>query len=264
MNDITMQRKNEEFTNYANVQLRMERFIKEKVKDKNVVVGLSGGIDSSLACVLAKNALGAKKVHGLVLTNSKFAQEVGIKQVKDFAKKHGIIFSEIDISKVRSIIMSTLDEDVHKPTVDVRLCDLYLRLYAKQNDCIYLGTINATERLTGWFPKGALIGDYDLLGDLFKMQIKELATHMGLTHLVPTVAQEATHICSGCGELPEFSGISYDDLDKMLLIYRAHPANFKQECKKAGFKQKDYVRILRRMSSVSHKYDAFPLYPRIN
>lgn len=248
------------------MQRKLEDFIKQKADGKNVVVGLSGGIDSSLACILAKNALGADRVHGLVLANSKFAQEVGLDQVRDFASKHNITLSEINISEVRTQVMNTLQnyDAIHKPTVDVRLCDLYLRLYASSNNCLYLGTINATERVTGWFPKGALTGDYDLLGDLFKVQIKGLAKHMGLGHLIPTVSEEAKHICSGCGELPEFEGISYDTLDDALLIYRTNPQNYNLICEEKGIKKDFARRILNRIEQTAHKRETFPEYPVVN
>ena len=52
--------------NFKLIQRDLENWIKEKVGDRGVVIGLSGGIDSSVTCILAKNALGANKVKGII------------------------------------------------------------------------------------------------------------------------------------------------------------------------------------------------------
>lgn len=256
--------------NYKQIQVNLEEWIKKVAGNKGVVIGLSGGIDSSVACVLAKNALGADKVKGIILNNSKFSREVGLSTAEQFALKQGISIEKVDIQKVREAILATLpidrDELIPVATIDVRLCDLYLRTYASLEGRIYLGTINSTERLCGWFPKGGLTGDYDLLGGLLKEEIKYLAKEMGLGHLISTVSQEAKDICSGCGYLPEFEGIPYKDLDKALYLIETLKSreDIIARLKKEGISQQTYEIIERRVKSVKHKMEIFPDYCKIN
>ena len=256
--------------NYTKVRRYLEQCIKEVAGDKGVVIGLSGGIDSSVACVLAKNALGANKVKGIILDNSKFSREVGLSTAEQFAQEQGIDIEKVDIQNIRTNVLNTLpintNETIPVATIDVRLCDLYLRTFAALEDRIYLGTINATERLCGWYPKGGLTGDYDLLGGLLKEQIKFLAKEMDLGHLVPTVSQEAKDICSGCGYLPEFEGIPYQGLDKFLyLLETLDNSDVKlDKLKQEGISEDMFNRIEERVNRVKHKQEIFPNYPKIN
>lgn len=256
--------------NYKQIQANLEGWIRNVAGDKGVVIGLSGGIDSSVACVLAKNALGANKVKGVILNNSKFSREVGLSTAEQFALDQGISIEKVDIQKVRDAVLDTLpinrNEQIPVATIDVRLCDLYLRTYSALENRIYLGTINSTERLCGWFPKGGLTGDYDLLGGLLKEEIKYLAKEMGLGHLITTVSQEAKDICSGCGYLPEFDGIPYKDLDSVLYLMETLKSHEERitRLKELGISQKVYETIDRRVKAVSHKSDVFPNYLRVN
>ena len=257
--------------NYKQIQKDLENWIKEKAGNKGVVIGLSGGIDSSVACILAKNALGADKVKGIILDNSKFSREVGMSTAEQFALDNGISIQKVDIKEVRKSVLKTLpsinqDEIIPVATLDVRLCDLYLRTYAFIEGKIYLGTINSTERLCGWFPKGGLTGDFDLLGGLLKEQIKELAKVMKLGHLLPTVSQEAKDICSGCGYLPEFEGIPYKTLDEVLFILETSPTEkiAKNKAKSEGIPIKYFNNILNRVRNTKHKREVFPEFLKIN
>lgn len=257
--------------NYKQIQKDLENWIKEKAGNMGVVIGLSGGIDSSVACILAKNALGPNKVKGIILNNSKFSREVGMSTAEKFALNNGISIQKIDISKVRKSVLKTLpninpNEIIPVATLDVRLCDLYLRTYAFLEGKIYLGTINSTERLCGWFPKGGLVGDFDLLGGLLKEQIKELAKVMDLGHLIPTVSQEAKDICSGCGYLPEFEGIAYKVLDQILFILETSETEeiAKDKVIKENLSVKHFEIILNRVRNTKHKREVFPDYLKIN
>lgn len=256
--------------NYKEIQQNLENWIKEVAGDKGVVIGLSGGIDSSVACILAKNALGADKVKGVILENSKFSREVGLSVAEKFAIENGISIEKIDISNVRDYMLKNLpiptNEIIPIATLDVRLCDLYLRTICFLENRIYLGTINSTERLCGWFPKGALVGDYDLLGGLLKEQIKELAKEMGLEHLVPSVSQEAKDICSGCGYLPEFEGIPYKMLDEILYIIETSKTKEEiiNKLQNKNISIEIYGIIDLRMSKIKHKLSNFPNYLKIN
>ena len=257
--------------NFKLIQRDLENWIKEKVGDRGVVIGLSGGIDSSVTCILAKNALGANKVKGIILDNSKFSREVGMSTAEKFALDHGISIEKVDIKKVRQIILKTLPkinrkEIIPMATLDVRLCDLYLRTFAFIEGKIFLGTINSTERLCGWFPKGGLVGDFDLLGGLLKEQIKELAKVIGLENLIPTVSQEAKDICSGCGYLPEFEGIPYQVLDEILFILETSSSEEMalEKAQSQGLSEDHFNRVLSRVKQTKHKRVTFPEFLRIN
>lgn len=242
------------------------KFIKKKVGSKKVVIGLSGGIDSTLVCELAIRALGPKKVKGITLTNERYSKE-SLKRVKEYVKKRKIELEEIPTNDLKKFTINVLPKDaglIQRATVDARVCDLIIKTKASSEDKIYLGTINDTERLTGWYPKGDLVGDLCPIGGLLKEHEKEIAKLLGLGKLIETISEDARTVCSGCGNLEEFKGIKYQDLDYVLFIIEAKNKNeHKMLLKKKKISQKTYNTITKRIEKVKHKLDVFPPYQTI-
>ena len=57
---------------YEEVENKIVQYIKDFAKAKPVIVGLSGGIDSSIVCALAVRALGKDKVKALIIKNARY------------------------------------------------------------------------------------------------------------------------------------------------------------------------------------------------
>lgn len=255
--------------NYAAIERQITRFIREKTGDKPVLIGLSGGIDSTLTCELAIRAKGAENVKVLIVKNIRYPK-ADLEISRRYAKQHGleVIEVESDISRGDLIKQTSVNPQntVRMSSLDARLTDVLLRTYAEITGSIYLGTINGTERLTGWYPKGALFGDFCPIGGLLKGQIKGLAKYLELPdRLVNTVAQDASRICSGCGELPEFVGIPYEVMDKILYLYETSTAfDTWSATYQLDLPVNVYLRIMKRIRQVRHKQDIFPSFPLIN
>jgi len=249
-------------------ETKILQYIRNFCGESSVLIGLSGGIDSSIVCALAVKALGKDNVKALIVKNNRYPEE-NLRISRNYAKSIGIQIQEVDSTGLRSeaIRAMKIDEnDIRKSsTVDARICDLMIRTFAGLEDRIYLGTINATERLTGWYPKGNLVGDFCPIGGLLKAQEKELAEYIGLGYLVETISEDASKVCNGCGELPEFKGIPYKDLDKVLLIYEtSNGCDLAKNLRNSGIDNSIYLRILKRVFFVDHKNDVFPDYLKIN
>jgi NAD+ synthetase len=254
-------------TNCEEIEKKIFAYIVDFAKDKPVIVGLSGGIDSSIVCALAVRALGREKVKALIVKNARYpAQNLQIS--RDFAKSLGIETQEVDSTGLREEAMKSLSvgQDIlHSSTMDARICDLIIKTIACSEGRIYLGTINGTERLTGWYPKGNLVGDCCPIGGLLKSQEKKLAEHMGLGNLVETISDDSARICSGCGELPEFKGIPYKILDEVLLIYETSKGDeLALRLRESGIDREVCAKIIRRIMFVDHKNDVFPNFCKIN
>ena len=83
----------------------ISQFIKSEVskrKSRGVVIGMSGGVDSSVAACLAVNALGTKKVFGLILPDSSVTPQNDTTDAEKLAKKLGINYKVIEVGKAKT------------------------------------------------------------------------------------------------------------------------------------------------------------------
>lgn len=244
-------------------------FIKERVGDKQVIIGLSGGIDSAMTCSLAVDALGNDNVKALIIKNIRYSDE-NLSIAKNFANNLGIDVIEINSNDIREQFLSRIKFDEHDvrqiASLDARITDLLIRTIAAKEDRIYLGTINGTERITGWYPKGSLFGDFCPIAGLIKHQVQQLARFQKLPEgIVDSVSGDASKVCSGCGELPEFKGVPYDVLDAVLYIYETEkPEDYGQKLSELGISDNHLMIILNRIELAKNKSDIFAPYPKIN
>lgn len=251
--------------NYKEIEEKIVRFIKSIVKDKKIVLGLSGGIDSSVSCALATKAVGRKNVKAVIIKNTQFKKE-GIDVARKYAKSLGVEVQEVDSEGIRDVFIKNIGVNnpdlILRATVDARICDLIIRTIAQVEERLYQGTINGTERLVGWYPKGALVGDFCPIGGILKHHLKSLADYLGLERLSEGVSEDASIVCGGCGELPDFKGISYLTLDTALYLYETiKPENFYQALSLNGITDFQWNKIYNRIQSVRHKDETFPQFP---
>lgn len=244
----------------ADVHGALVAFIKKQAGNKPVVMGLSGGIDSSLSVFLAVQALGKEKVTVVILENSQFTKE-GVTLAKNFAQHLGVKVKSVATDNVRAILETGMGYSLdykQQATIDVRICDVVIRTVAQAESALYMGTINGTERSVGWFPKGALVGDFCPIGGLLKHQLKELASYLKIESFAEGVSKDASIVCGGCGEHEDFKGLPYEELDRIILAY--HLGTLENDFP-TDYAYKDFISVVvDRMSTVEHKREIFPRY----
>jgi NAD+ synthase len=194
-------------------------FIREELAKFNyskAIVGLSGGLDSSVCAILAAGALGPKNVIGMILPyGASFGEEV--KDAQSLARRLGIRSQVIDISPMVDAYFSRY------PTKDrVRIGNKMARermsvLYdfSAQERALILGTSNKTELLIGY---GTIHGDMacaiNPLGDLYKTQIKKLAVHLGVPAKI-LKKKPTAGLWPGQTDEGEI-GVTYPEIDQVL------------------------------------------------
>ena len=196
-------------------------FIRDEVRRRRgfekVVVGLSGGVDSSLVAFLAAEALGPENVEGIRMPYRTSNPE-SLSHAQLVIDALGIPSATVDISVavdgLAAAIGGTRDPgrlgNIMARTRMITLFDLSAAHHA-----LPLGTGNKTERLFGYFTWHADDSPpVNPIGDLFKTQVWALARHLGVPEVIVAKPASADLIVGQTDE-GDF-GISYPRADAIL------------------------------------------------
>ena len=165
-------------------------FIRETVKEADaagVVVGLSGGVDSSVTATLSVQALGNSKVLGLLMP-LEFTPSQDTDDAKELADWLGIRTEYIDIQSICEAFFAKLNCKENDPeqripmaNVRARVRMIILYYYANLNNFLVIGTGDRSEGLIGYFTKYGDGGvDFEPIAHLYKTQVRELANYLGM------------------------------------------------------------------------------------
>ena len=200
---------------------RLTAFIQEEVSRagrQGVVLGLSGGVDSSLVAHLAVRALGPRNVHGYLLPFRTSSGE-SFAHARLEADKLGIETQTVEITGPAEALFRVL------PSIDqrrmgnamarVRMIVLYDR--SEEYRALVIGTSNRTETLLGY---GTLHGDaawgINPIGDLYKTQVRQLARAVGVD---ASIVDKPPTADLWVGQTDEGEmGVTYDLADRVLYL----------------------------------------------
>jgi NAD+ synthase len=195
----------------------ISEWIKKKVEEagaEGVVLGLSGGVDSSLTAALAKKALGDKV---LVLLMPCHSDPTDLEHARRVATQFGIETEYVDLGPVFDRLMASLPRgsDMAVANLKPRLRMTTLYYFANSRNYLVAGTGNKSELTVGYFTKYG-DGGADLLplGDLLKSQVRELARELGVPEEVIAKPPSAGLWAGQTDE--EEMGITYDELDRTI------------------------------------------------
>ena len=146
---------------------------------KKVILGLSGGIDSALVAVLAKEAMGAQNVYSIMLP-SKYSSEGSIKDSLKLVTNLGIHTEEISISPMFDCFIENVakedKQDLAQENLQSRLRGIILMFFSNRENCLLLSTGNKSEVACGY---GTLYGDMcgglNVIADLTKANVYKLS-----------------------------------------------------------------------------------------
>jgi NAD+ synthase (glutamine-hydrolysing) len=149
---------------------------------KQVIIGLSGGIDSALTAALATKALGAENVRGILMP-SEYSSDHSVADAVALAEHLGIRYDIIPIQPPFDTFLVTLaplfegrDLDVTEENIQARIRGILLMALSNKFGYILLNTTNKSEMAVGYGTLyGDLCGGLSVLGDVYKTEVYELA-----------------------------------------------------------------------------------------
>jgi len=185
---------------------------------ERMVLGLSGGVDSSLSAFLGAEALGPENVWAILMpyrTSSPDSREHA-----DLVVKHlGIQSDVIEITPMVDAYFEQFPDADHVRRGNKMARERMTILFdhSARLKALVLGTSNKTELLLGY---GTLYGDMasaiNPLGDLYKTQIRKLARHMGVPEVIIRKKPSADLWAGQTDE--EELGFTYDEVDRVLYL----------------------------------------------
>jgi NAD+ synthase (glutamine-hydrolysing) len=195
-----------------------------------VVVGVSGGIDSALTAALAVEALGADRVH-CVSMPSRYSSEATRGDARRLAEDLGTDFRELPINAAVDALDSILAEsfagrepDLAEENLQARIRGVLLMGLSNKFGWLVVATGNKSELSVGYATLyGDMAGGFALLKDVFKTDVFRLARHLNERagkELIPaTIIERAPSAELRDEQLDEDSLPPYPALDRVLEAY---------------------------------------------
>jgi len=193
------------------------RWVKEKVKEakaKGIVVGLSGGIDSSVVASLCREAM-EDKVLGVIMPCQSSAEDEHYALM--MAKKLQIKTERVVLNSVYEEILKILPpgNQLSKANLKPRLRMIVLYYFANNLNYLVAGTGNKSEITVGYFTKYG-DGGVDILplGGLLKSEVRKLAKELNIPKEIMERPPTAG-LWKGQTDEGEL-GMSYEELDRII------------------------------------------------
>ena len=236
-----------------NIIIQCEQWLHERVEDakaSGIILGLSGGIDSSVLAALAREALGRECVLGVIMPCHSINEDE--EDARLLACELDIPFEKVDLSdtfdalygRIESIAGSTIE--LVRSNMKARLRMVTLYALAQSKNLLVCGTSNRSEYETGYFTKYGDSGvDLMPLAGFLKREIREIAR---LLHVPEKIITKAPSAGLYEGQTDESDmGFTYDTLDEYLSSGRIDDP-----------KAKERIDVMRRRSE--HKRKPIPIF----
>lgn len=166
---------------YAALVLGLRDYIR-KNGFTDIVVGLSGGIDSAFVATLAADALGPERVHGVMMP-SRYSSTGSLADSRALAQALGIDVLEMSIEPTFTAALETLEPafegrepDVTEENLQARVRGMLLMALSNKFGWLVLATGNKSELSVGYSTLyGDMVGGFAPIKDVFKTRVYELA-----------------------------------------------------------------------------------------
>jgi NAD+ synthase (glutamine-hydrolysing) len=248
------------------MRLALELGLRDYV-DKNgfrdVVVGVSGGIDSAVTAALAAEALGSDRVH-CVSMPSRYSSEGTRADARRLAESIGCSFRELPISDIVEAFEGALAEafsgrepDLTEENIQARVRGVLLMALSNKFGWMLVATGNKSELSVGYATLyGDMAGGFALLKDVYKTDVFRLARHLNERagrELIPqSTIDRAPSAELRADQRDEDSLPPYPELDEVLEEYVEHDRTL-EELSADGFERDVVERAVSMVDRAEYK-----------
>ncbi len=247
--------------NFEEVVSEIKRFIKRVVNEANasgVVVGLSGGVDSSLTATLCVRALGADKVLGILMPTS-FTPKEDVEDAYELAEMLKINTKRVYIDGIFKAFLEAMKVSETDPTLKMAFANLRARIrmailyfFANAYNMLVAGTSDQSELLIGFYTKyGDGAADFLPIAHLYKTQVRNLAKYLGIPEKI-AYKPSSPQLYPGHRLLDEIP-IDYDKIDPILIGLFKHRLSPEEVSRRSQVPVEIVLDIKSRYEKTRHK-----------
>ena len=204
---------------YPSITKKISSFIFLKVNNSDsngIILGLSGGIDSSVCLALAAKSLPNHNILGLIMPVDKITPKQDTEDAILLAKKYNIEYRVIKINNINSEYMKNLVyEKIAQGNLFARIRMNILYYHSNLMNRLVIGTGDKSEYFLGYFTKFGDGGvDICPIGDLYKTQVRILGKLLNLPDAI-LMKKSGPKLWKDHNAEEEI-GHTYEEIDKLL------------------------------------------------
>jgi NAD+ synthase/NAD+ synthase (glutamine-hydrolysing) len=238
---------------------------------KGAIIGLSGGIDSALTLCVAVDALGADKVHAVMMP-SPYTAQMSLDDSREMIRKLGVRYDEIAIAPAMQTYAAMLDplfaglpQDTTEENIQARIRGNILMALSNKTGALVLTTGNKSEMAVGYCTLyGDMAGGFAVIKDVYKTLVYRLSRYRNtLSPVIP----ENIIVRPPSAELKpdqtdQDSLPPYEILDAIVRAYMEEDRS-PREIIAAGLPEADVRRVVRLLRIAEYKRRQAPVGIRI-
>jgi NAD+ synthase (glutamine-hydrolysing) len=237
----------------------------------NVIIGLSGGVDSALTLAIAVDALGADKVRAVMMP-SPYTAEISWVDSRDMVKRIGVRYDEIPIVDCFNAFRNTLaeefkgrKEDTTEENIQARIRGTILMALSNKYGSIVLTTGNKSEMAVGYCTLyGDMAGGFAVIKDIAKTLVYRLCDYRNaLSDVIPSrILTRAPSAELRPDQTDQDSLPPYEVLDAIMQMYMEENRSI-AEIIGAGYRSEDVERVTRLIKINEYKRRQAPIGIRV-